>query len=305
MPSQRDIKGRIDSVRNTRKITRAMELVASAKLRHAQVRIEKMRPYASNMRRLMQRAAKRSSGLAKLPLLEEREEVGTAAVVVVTGDRGLAGAFNVNVLRRGHAEAERLQAEGADDVTFVAIGKKGAGTLLFRGDPVDRRFEGFSTEPTFADAQLIGEHVMARFTNKEFDRVVLVYNAFQSLLVQRVTAEQLLPIERRSLVDEDEGAQDLDKGSPDWLHTKALAEFEPSAEAFLEQLLPRFVNTSVYRALVESAAAEHAARRNAMHNATDNAGGLITDLTLAMNRARQAAITQEILEVVSGANALE
>lgn len=291
-------------MRNTRKITRAMELVASAKLRHAQVRIEKMRPYASNMRRLMQQAAKRAPGLSSLSLLEEREEVGTAAVVVVTGDRGLAGAFNVNVLRRAHAEADRLRSDGADEVTFVAIGKKGAGTLTFGGDPVDRRFEGFSSEPTFADAQLIGEHVMARFTGKEFDRVVLVYNAFQSLLVQRVTSEQLLPIERKSLVEEDQD-DDPAVGSADWLHSKALADFEPDAEAFLEQLLPRFVNTSVYRALVESAAAEHAARRNAMHNATDNAGELITDLTLAMNRARQAAITQEILEVVSGANALE
>ncbi len=304
MPSQRDIKGRIDSVRNTRKITRAMELVASAKLRNAQVRIEKMRPYASNMRRLMQQAAKRSSGLAKLPLLEEREEVATAAVVVITGDRGLAGAFNVNVLRRAHAEADRLRSEGAQNITFVAVGKKGAGTLTFRGDPVDRRFEGFSTEPSFADAQLIGEHVIARFTNKEFDRVVLVYNAFQSLLVQRVTAEQILPVERKGL-EEDEGEEEFEKGSADWLHAKALAEFEPSAEALLEQLLPRFLNTSVYRALVESAAAEYAARRNAMHSATDNAGALITDLTLEMNRARQAAITQEILEVVSGANALE
>lgn len=293
-------------MRNTRKITRAMELVASAKLRQAQTRIERMRPYASSMRRFMQMAAKRTGGSLKLPLLEEREEVGTAAVVVVTGDRGLAGAFNVNVLRRAHVEAERLRSDGADDVTFVAIGKKGAGTLSFRGDPVDRRFEGFSTEPTFSDAQLIGEHVINRFINNEFDRVVLVYNAFESMLVQRVTAEQLLPVERKSLVDEDdEDAAEPEKGSEEWLHARALAEFEPSAEALLEQLLPRFVNTSVYRALVESAAAEHAARRNAMHSATDNAGALIEDLTLEMNRARQAAITQEILEVVSGANALE
>jgi len=305
--SQRDIKARIDSVRNTRKITRAMELVASAKLRQAQVRIEKMRPYASSMRRFMQQAAKRSSGLAKLPLLEERSDVSTAAVVVITGDRGLAGAFNVNVLRRGFEEASRMRKEGADEVVYVAVGKKGAGTLVFRGDPVDRRFEGFSTEPTFADAQLIGEHVMNRFTNNEFDRVLIVYNAFQSMLVQRVTTEQLLPVERKSFLEEeeDEGAGEPERGSAEWLHARALAEFEPSAEALLEQLLPRFVNTTVYKALVESAAAEHAARRNAMRNATDNAGALITDLTLEMNRARQAAITQEILEVVSGANALE
>lgn len=297
MPSQQAIKRRIDSVRGTRKITRAMELVASAKLRRAQERIESLRPYASSMRRLMAQAARQSGGIEKLPLLAERPDVGTAAVVVVTGDRGLAGAFNVNILRRGYAVAAELRAEGASEVVFTAVGKKGAGTLRFRGLAVDRAFEGFSSEPDFSDARTVVEHLVTRFGAGEIDRVVMVYNAFRSVLEQRVTEEQLLPVPRRVVEDDEE---------PDAEHafSKALADFEPDATEFLGTLLPRYLDTAMYRALLESAAAEHAARRTAMRNASDNAGTLINDLTLAMNRARQAAITQEILEVVAGADAL-
>lgn len=297
MASQRDIKRRVDSVRNTRKITRAMELVASAKLRRSQERIEALRPYAAGMRRLMNQAAKRSTGLAKLPLLEDRTEIENATVVTVTGDRGLAGAFNVNIIRRGYQAADELREAGAADVDFIAIGKKGAGTLRFRGVPIDRTFEGFSSEPTFADASQVAEHLVERFISGETDRVLLVYNAFKSVLEQKVTVEQLLPVERRTVEEQDEETVEL-------FQERSLADFEPSAEVLLEALLPTYVDTTIYRALVESAAAENAARRNAMRNATDNAGQLIGDLTLAMNRARQAAITQEILEVVAGADAL-
>jgi F-type H+-transporting ATPase subunit gamma len=298
VPSQQDIKQRITSVTGTSKITRAMELVASAKLRRAQGRIESLRPYAKGMRRLMAVAARRAGNLSGLPLLDEREETRRAAVLVVTGDRGLAGAFNVNVVRRGLQEADALLADGFDEVVFTAVGKKGGGTLRFRGRELDNHFQGFSSEPTFADAALVADFVTSRYLEEETDRVVLVFNEFKSLVEQRVTAEQLLPVPRDVVEDDD------DNPDTDPVFSKSLAEFEPEPVALLGELLPTFVNTTIYRALLESAAAEHAARRTAMSNASDNAEQLIADLTLAMNRARQAAITQEILEVVAGADAL-
>jgi F-type H+-transporting ATPase subunit gamma len=298
MASQRDIKRRIDSVRNTHKITRAFELVASARLRRAQERIEALRPYARSMRRLMAQAARQSGSLTGMPLLEERPEVGRAAVVVITGDRGLAGAFNVNILRRGYQVADELRGEGAGEVVYVAVGKKGAGTLRFRELPTDRVFQGFSTDPTFADAHHVVEHLVGRFTEGQLDRVTVVYNEFKSALQQRVTQEQLLPVPRRVVEEGDEE----EETEPTF--SKALAFFEPDAKEFLERLLPTYLDTTVYRALLESAAAELGARRTAMRNASDNAASLIDDLTLAMNRARQAASTQEILEVVAGADAL-
>lgn len=296
MASQRDIKRRIESVRNTRKITRAMELVASAKLRRSQEKIEALRPYAQNMRDLMAQAARQTEALRSFPLLEERPEIGRAAIVTVTGDRGLAGAFNVNILRAGFGADGDLRAEGADDVVFVGVGKKGSGTLRFRRKPIERTFEGFSSDPSYADAQQVAEYLVELFVSREVDRVVLVYNAFKSVMQQEVTVEQLLPIERTVVLAEERADEE---------RSRALVLFEPSAEDVLRQLLPTYVNTTIYRALLESAAAEHAARRSAMRNASDNAGGLISDLTLKMNRARQAAITQEILEVVAGADALE
>jgi F-type H+-transporting ATPase subunit gamma len=297
VPTQRDIKRRIDSVRNTRKITRAMELVASAKLRRAQEAIEALRPYATAMRRLMAQAARQSGGMKGLTLLEERAAEGTAVVVAITGDRGLAGAFNVNIVRTAYGIAQELANEGFSEVEYVTVGKKGTGTIRFRGLTIDRSFEGFSTAPTYADAEQVAEHVISRFTAEEINRVVLVYNAFKSVLEQRVTTEQLLPIERSVVIEEaEEEEQELGRG---------LALFEPEPEDFLKALLPTFLDTTIYRGLLESAAAELAARRTAMRNATDNAGVLIDDLTLAMNRARQAAITQEILEVVAGADALQ
>jgi F-type H+-transporting ATPase subunit gamma len=299
LATTRDIKRRIESVRNTRKITRAMELVASAKLRRAQESIESLRPYAQAMRRLMAQAARQSGSTSAFPLLAERPAEGTAVVVAITGDRGLAGAFNVNILRRAYVVAEELRSEGFEQVEYTAVGKKGAGTLAFRQLPVDRVFQGFSAEPDYADAQTVAEHVVGRFNANELNRVVIVYNAFKSVLEQRVTTEQLLPIERSVILEGDEDEPE----EPDL--RRGLALFEPEPEEFLTRLLPTFLDTTIYRALLESAAAELAARRTAMRNATDNAGSLIDDLTLAMNRARQAAITQEILEVVAGADALE
>ncbi len=300
MATTRDIKRRIESVRNTRKITRAMELVASAKLRHAQEAIEALRPYAQAMRRLMAQAA-RQSGSAKIALLEEREPSGPAIVVAITGDRGLAGAFNVNIVRTALAVAQELRDEGFSEVEFTTVGKKGLGTLTFRGEKIDRSFQGFSIQPTYADAEQVTEHLVGRYSEGEVNRVVVVYNAFKSVLEQKVTTEQLLPVQRRVVLDTDDDGEEDEAPAP----SRGLALFEPDPEDFLKALLPTFLDTTIYRALLESAAAELAARRAAMHNATDNAGELIDDLTLAMNRARQAAITQEILEVVGGADALQ
>jgi F-type H+-transporting ATPase subunit gamma len=300
MATTRDIKRRIESVRNTRKITRAMELVASAKLRRAQDSIESLRPYAQAMRRLMSQAARQSGGMKGEPLLDERPSEGTAIVVAITGDRGLAGAFNVNIVRTAMNVAQDLAAEGFSAVEFTTVGKKGAGTLTFRGLAIDRSFQGFSVEPTFADAEQVTEHLVRRFTEGEVNRVVIVYNAFKSVLEQRVTTEQLLPVERVVVLDADEDGEGDEHGPG-----SGVAIFEPEPEQFLRALLPTYLDTTIYRALLESAAAELAARRTAMRNATDNAGSLIDDLTLAMNRARQAAITQEILEVVAGADALQ
>ena len=298
MATTRDIKRRIESVRNTRKITRAMELVASAKLRRAQDRIESLRPYAQAMRRLMAQAARQSGGAKGLALLEERDAEGTAIVVAITGDRGLAGAFNVNIVRRAMNVAEELREEGFSEVVFTTVGKKGAGTIAFRGLQIDRAFQGFSVDPTFADAEQVKEHVVGRFTEGEVNRVVIVYNAFKSVLEQTVTTEQLLPVPRTTVMDEEGETED------DHAPTRGLALVEPDPEELLQHLLPNYLDTTIYRALLESAAAELAARRTAMRNATDNAGVLIDEYTLAMNRARQAAITQEILEVVAGADAL-
>jgi F-type H+-transporting ATPase subunit gamma len=194
--------------------------------------------------------------------------------------------------------AQELRDEGFSEVVFVTVGKKGAGTIAFRGEPIDRAFQGFSIAPTYADAEQVTEHLVGRFTGEEVNRVVIVYNAFKSVLEQRVTTEQLLPVERSVVLDEDEE----DEEAPEL--GRGLALFEPDPEDFLKALLPTFLDTTIYRALLESAAAELAARRTAMRNATDNAGTLIDEYTLAMNRARQAAITQEILEVVAGADAL-
>jgi F-type H+-transporting ATPase subunit gamma len=300
MPSQRDIKRRIESVRNTRKITRAMELVASAKLRRAQDRIEALRPYAQGMREQMAESARQTVGLHNFPLLEERREVGRAAIVTITGDRGLAGAFNVNILRAGFVADEELREAGAGDVVYVGVGKKGAGTLRFRSKAIEETFEGFSDNPNVHDAERIAAHLIEIFSAHEVDRVVLVYNEFKSAIQQEVVVQQLLPIERGVVLGHDiaPDPRDVPASPPQIL-------FEPSPEDVLERLLPRYVNVTIYRALLESAAAEHAGRRSAMHNATDNAASLIADYTLKMNRARQAAITQEILEVVAGADALQ
>jgi F-type H+-transporting ATPase subunit gamma len=295
MASVQDIKRRIRSVRNMRKVTRAMELVAAAKLRRAQGRIEAMRPYADAMRELIAGVGRAATSVRGLPLLQQREEVQTVAIVPLTGDRGLAGAFNAQVLRRAFALERELRGEGKQ-VRWVAVGKKGRSTLAFRRYELAGEYTGFTDQPAYSDAQAIAHRVAELFVEGDVDRVVLVYNTFESALTQRVTQQEILPIAADILeTDEEERHEDAMRG--DFI-------FEPEPEEILERLLPVYVETQVYRALLESTASEQGARMTAMRNASKNAGELIDGLTLDMNRARQAEITQEILEVVGGAEAL-
>jgi F-type H+-transporting ATPase subunit gamma len=291
MAEVQDIKRRIRSVRNTRKITKAMELVAGARLRRAQARIEAMRPYADRMLELMVGTARASTSVRGLPLLQRRE-IRTAAILALTGDRGLAGAFNAQILRHVFAVERRLRGEGVD-VRWLVSGRKGASTLRFRRYELGQSWIGFSDRPAYADAQAIAHHIAELYTEGEVDSVIVVYNHFESPLVQRVVEQEILPIPESVLESGDEAPALVG----DFI-------YEPEPELILERLLPVYVETELYRALLESAASEQGARMTAMRNASKNAAELIDSLTLAMNRARQAEITQEILEVVAGADAL-
>jgi F-type H+-transporting ATPase subunit gamma len=294
MATVQDLKRRIRSIRNTRKITKAMELVASARLRRAQARIEAMRPYADRMTELMMGTAKASSSLQGLTLLQRRE-VQKAAIIPLTGDRGLAGAFNAQVLRPAFALERQLRGEGVE-VQWLVAGKKGRSTLSFRHYEIDQSWIGFSDRPSYHDAQAIARKAAELYENGEVDRVVIVYNQFVSALVQRVVERDLLPIPEEALTrDESEEREEALLG--DFI-------YEPEPEEILQRLLPVYVETELYRALLESAASEQGARMTAMRNASGNAADLISSLTLDMTRARQAEITQEILEVVAGADAL-
>jgi F-type H+-transporting ATPase subunit gamma len=290
-----DIKRRLRSVRNTRKITKAMELVAAAKLRRAEARIEALRPYAERMRELMIGTA-RATPSRGFPLLEERENVQAVAVLPLTGDRGLAGAFNAQIVRRALAIEREVRAEGAE-VKWVVAGKKGRSTLRFRRYAVEQAWVDFTDRPSYADAEAIARKLADMFVEREVDRVVIVYNHYVSALTQTVSVQDVLPIPRSALEDEHEKSAYEIALEGDFI-------YEPEPEEILDRLLPTYLETTVYRALLESAASEHGARMTAMRNASKNAGELIDSLTLEMNRARQAEITQEILEVVAGADAL-
>ena len=294
MATVQDLKRRIRSIRNTRKITKAMELVASARLRRAQARIEAMRPYADRMTELMVGTARASTSLQGLTLLQRRE-VKRVAIVPITGDRGLAGAFNAQVLRHAFALERQLSGEGAE-VRWLVAGKKGRSTLTFRRYEVDTAWIGFSDRPAYTDAQAIARRAAELYESGEVDRVVIVYNQFVSALVQQAVERDVLPIPEQLLERDDSDAEEA----------ALLGDFiyEPEPEQILERLLPVYVETELYRALLESAASEQGARMTAMRNASGNAADLISSLTLDMNRARQAEITQEILEVVAGADAL-
>jgi F-type H+-transporting ATPase subunit gamma len=294
MATVQDLKRRIRSIRNTRKITKAMELVASARLRRAEARIEAMRPFADRMTELMMGTAKASTSLQGLALLQRRE-VRKATIIPITGDRGLAGAFNAQVLRHAFVLERQLRGDGVE-VHWLVAGKKGRSTLGFRRYEIDQSWIGFSDRPSYHDAQAIARKAAELYETGEVDRVVIVYNQFVSALVQRVVERDLLPIPEEALAHDDDAEREA----------ALLGDFiyEPEPEEILQRLLPVYVETELYRALLESAASEQGARMTAMRNASGNAGDLISSLTLDMNRARQAEITQEILEVVAGADAL-
>jgi F-type H+-transporting ATPase subunit gamma len=310
MASQKDIKDRISSVKNIRKITRAMEMVAAARLRRAEQRIEELRPYADALRRMTRRASEGAESLPDIPLLKERENVQTVGLLLVTGDRGLAGGFNSQIIRAGNRRCRELEEEGKD-VKWYASGKKGVSSLNFRGRNVTG-FEGFTDRPAFSDAREIGDQLTADYVDGVVDRVEVIYNHYVSTMTQEVSHETLLPLQQADVLgdEDDEDGDDDDKSgseSDDGANvdqSRSLWIYEPSAEEILERLVPDYVQISIFRALLESTASEHGARMTAMRSASENAAELIDDLTLEANRQRQADITQEIMEVVAGAEGL-
>lgn len=282
----RDYKRRIRSVKNTQQITKAMKMVAAAKLRRAQEYAEASRPYTETLQGTLARLTAVAFDV-RHPLLEKREEVRKVGYVVVTADRGLCGAFNTNIIRTTNqtmAEDERKVAGG-----IIAVGRKGRDFFRKRGG-VDAEFVNLGDNVSYADAREIGQYVMNAYENEELDEVYIVYGKFVNALRQIPTVIKLLPLEPPQQEETEEQYVDY--------------IYEPSAEDILLTLLPRYVGSQIYNALLESKASEHGARMTAMGNATENAGDIIDSLTMEMNKVRQAAITDEILDIVGGAEAL-
>jgi F-type H+-transporting ATPase subunit gamma len=314
MASLKDIRGRISSVKNVRKITRAMEMISAARLRRAEQRIEALRPYADAIRRMTARASQAADNIPNLPILQEKEQVSTVGVLLITGDRGLAGPFNSQILRAGNQRLRELRDDG-EDVLWYAVGRRGVSSLEFRGYDVGDSWTGFTDRPAFADARRVADGLVAAYVDGKVDRVEVFYNGYISPVNQEVRHETLLPLQQADVIaddddDEDEDAKNRGQSSEgtvpedEHIHERALWIYEPDAEEILARLVPDYVEISIYRALLESTASEHGARMSAMRNASDNAAELIDDLTLAANRQRQAEITQEIMEVVAGAEGL-
>lgn len=301
--SQRDVKERIASIGNIKKITRAMEMVAAARLRKAEERISELRPYADALGDMTRQAARAAKGAerAAFPVLQEREQVRTVGLLLVTGDRGLAGAFNSQIVRAALAAAAEHEAQGRT-VVYYATGRRGVSALTFRGRAPESSFTGFTDNPKFADARDVAQTLASAFVDQQVDLVEVLYNRYISPLTQVVERSVLLPLQADPVADA--LAADATEAAEDQTVSRALVDYEPSPQAILERLVPDYVDITLFRALLESAASEHGARMTAMRNASENAGELITSLTLEMNRARQAEITQEIMEVVAGAEAL-
>jgi F-type H+-transporting ATPase subunit gamma len=313
MASQRDVKNRISSVKNIQKITRAMEMVAAARLRRAEQRIAALRPYAEAIRRMTAQAAQAAGAEAsRFPLLAEHEQVQHVGLLLITGDRGLAGGFNSQIIRAGVRAGDELAEHGQRPVWYAA-GRRGVSSLTFRGRELSGGYTGFSDRPAYADARAIAGDLISAYSDGQLDRVEILYNAYVSPLTQRVTRETLLPLAEATLSGSDEerhsdrGGGSADTGAerdhaPRAPH--AVVEYEPDPEEILRRLVPDYIEISIYRALIESTAGFFGAQMTAMRSASDNAGTLIEEYTLQMNRARQAEITQEIMEVVAGAEGL-
>lgn len=314
MANLKVIRDRIKSVKNTKKITEAMRLVAAAKVRRAQEQVIATRPFADALAQVL-------SGLqarlrfeeANLPLLRQRE-VKTVGILVISGDRGLCGAYNTNVIRRAENRAKELKAEGRD-YKFVLVGRKAIQYFQRRNQPIDATYSGLEQVPTAAEASTIADELLSLFLSESVDRIELVYTKFVSLISSRPVIQTLLPLDPQGLEAADDevfrlttkGGQFQVERSKVSTEVKPLARdmlFEQDPVQILDALLPLYLNNQLLRALQESAASELAARMTAMNSASDNATELIGTLTLSYNKARQASITQELLEVVAGANAL-
>ncbi len=286
----RIVRRRIRSVQSTKKITRAMELIASSRIVRAQQRVESSRPYAVELTKVMEDVASRSASLDH-PLLEERESPAKVGVLVVTSDRGLAGAYNANVLKIAEQLLRDVRGRGLEQVLY-AVGKKGVGYLRFRGVPMQESWQGFSEVPPYEKAEEIGRRLIEDFADRTIDELYCAYTDFRSAFTLRATVKRFLPI-----APEEVAGTRSDSVPAEYL-------FEPEPAQILDHLLPQYLITKVYAALLESAASENAARRRAMKAATDNADELMKVLTRQANRARQDEITTEILEIVGGAEAL-
>jgi F-type H+-transporting ATPase subunit gamma len=286
----RIVRRRIRTVQSTKKITRAMELIASSRIVKAQQRVEASRPYAIQLTKAMEDLA-RQSGAVQHPLLEDREQPAKAGVLVLTSDRGLAGAYNANVLKVAEGVIREVRGRGLEPVLYV-IGKKGIGYFRFRGTPMRERWQGISEVPPYEEAERIGRTLIKDFADEEIDELHAAYTDFRSAFTLRATTQRFLPIAPEEVTGKGLGV----------VHAEYL--FEPEPDEILDHLLPQYVVTKVYAALLESAASENAARRRAMKAATDNAEDLIKILTRQANRARQDEITTEIMEIVGGAESM-
>ena len=305
MATRKEVRGRIASVKNVQKITRAMEMVAAARLRRAEERIDQMRPYAQTLRKMTRQVAEAAGSEARrLPVLQEREDQQNVGILMVTGDRGLAGSFNSQIIRAGLQLQRELRGEGKQ-TAFSVVGRRGVSSMRFRGEELSGEYVGFTDRPAFANAREIADELIAAYVDEKLDRVDLIYNRYVSPLTQYVRRQTLLPIQQAEVFGEgvaelQQEEEDVDEELAE-AHRKALWVYEPEPEELLAELVPEYAQLSVYRALLESTASEHGSRMTAMRNAAENAKDVISDLTLEMNRVRQAEITQEILEVVSGA----
>jgi F-type H+-transporting ATPase subunit gamma len=290
--TERILKRRIKSVQSTKKITRAMELIAASRIVRAQQRVAAARPYAEEITKVIENLAAGGAGLAH-PLLDERENVGTVGYVVITADRGLAGAYNANVIRLAERSLKRAQNEGKD-YSLILVGKKGESYFRYRNYKIDASFEGMGDQPTYEDARQVAAKVIEAYEEGRVDRVELVFTRFLSVGSQRPVVHRFIPLDRSAIEEKTEAHEG----------PTADYEFEPEPSEILSRLLPRYVEARLYSAMLDAAASEHAARQRAMKSATDNAEDLITRLSRQMNRARQDAITTEIMEIVGGAEAL-
>jgi F-type H+-transporting ATPase subunit gamma len=299
MASQRDVKDKINSVKNIQKITRAMEAVAAARLRRAEQRIAALRPYADAIGRMTRQAAQAAGAeAARVPLLREHESQTNVGLLLVSGDRGLAGGFNSQIIRAGARTSAELGEQGLRSVWY-ATGRRGVSSLTFRGYELSGSYTGFADRPAYADARTIADDVIEAYVDGRVDRVEMIFNSYVSPLTQHVTYQRLLPLSQQIVAGED-GSGEAAGEAP----TRTSVDYEPDPEKILRRLVPDYIEISIYRALVESAAGFFGAQMTAMRSASENAGELITDYTLQMNRARQAEITQEIMEVVAGAEGL-